>query len=109
MKLRIYNNGTPVAISAQLGNDQFTSPKKRLSMQKHFLRSEHWYVLKGKCEIITEYNNIEKKQTLNELTNGYIIGQGVWHQAINLSTEPCHILEVQYGERCVEEDIERRS
>jgi pullulanase len=25
MKLRLYNNGTPVSISAQLGNDQFTS------------------------------------------------------------------------------------
>jgi cytidyltransferase-like protein len=83
-------------------------PDKSLSMQRHFLRSEHWYVLKGSCEIKTEHNNVENKRTLTELTNGYIIGQGVWHQAINLLTEPCHILEVQYGEKCAEEDIERR-
>jgi cytidyltransferase-like protein len=83
-------------------------PGKSLSMQRHFLRAEHWYVLKGSCELITEYNNLLNNKTLLELSAGYIIGQGVWHQAKNLTDDHCHILEVQYGERCVEEDIERR-
>jgi cytidyltransferase-like protein len=83
-------------------------PGKGLSMQRHFLRSEHWYVLKGECRLKTEYNSIGDTRTLTELTNGYIIAQGVWHQATNLTDKPCHILEVQYGERCIEEDIERR-
>jgi cytidyltransferase-like protein len=84
-------------------------PGKSLSMQRHFLRSEHWYVLKGSCQLTTEYNNLVDTRTLTELTNGYMIGKGVWHQSVNNSNQPCHILEVQYGEHCVEEDIERRT
>lgn len=84
-------------------------PGKRLSMQRHFLRSEHWYVLKGSCLLMTEYMNSGENFNLTQLTEGHIIPQGTWHQAVNQSDEPCHILEVQYGERCVEEDIERRN
>lgn len=83
-------------------------PGKSLSMQRHFLRSEHWYVLKGCCDLFTEYNNISDHRTLNELSLGYTISKGVWHRASNTTDNYCHILEVQYGERCIEEDIERR-
>ena len=30
------------------------NPNSSLSMQRHFKRSEHWYVLKGTCNIITD-------------------------------------------------------
>ena len=30
-----------------------------------------------------------------------------WHQITNPYDEPCHIIEIQYGEAVVEEDIER--
>ena len=82
-------------------------PGKRLSMQRHFNRSEHWYVLKGKCDIVTEYDGSIMKVT--KIPNEeYIIGNQVWHQGQNNYSEPCHILEVQYGVECVESDIERR-
>ena len=84
------------------------SPGKSLSNQRHFLRSEHWYVLKGKCIIDTEYNNRKDTTTLDACTKGYDISYNVWHKASNPFDEHCHILEVQYGEKCVEEDIERR-
>lgn len=81
-------------------------PYKKLSMQRHFLRSEHWYILKGKCDIETIYNNdriiVHKNQNEN-----YYIDKNVWHQGQNNYNEPCYILEVQYGEKCIEEDIER--
>jgi len=83
-------------------------PGKNLSMQRHFKRSEHWYILKGKCDIATIYNNdiivISKEE--NETYN---ISQGVWHQGQNNYYDYCHILEVQYGSSCVEEDIERKN
>lgn len=82
-------------------------PGKKLSMQRHFLRSEHWYVLKGKCDIATIYNNVKMTVT-KEVNETYIIEQGVWHQGQNNGDEYCHILEVQYGDECVETDIERR-
>jgi mannose-6-phosphate isomerase-like protein (cupin superfamily) len=37
-----------------------------------------------------------------------VIEQGAWHKASNNTDYPCHILEVQYGDKCVEEDIVRR-
>jgi D-beta-D-heptose 7-phosphate kinase/D-beta-D-heptose 1-phosphate adenosyltransferase len=82
-------------------------PGKRLSMQRHFNRSEHWYVLKGKCDIVTEYDG-SIMRVIKHPNEEYIVGEKVWHQGQNNYTEPCHILEVQYGTECVESDIERR-
>jgi len=82
-------------------------PGKSLSMQRHFKRCEHWYILKGKCDIVTEYNG--SIITVTKYPNEeYVIGKNVWHQGQNNDTEPCHILEVQYGSECIECDIERR-
>jgi cytidyltransferase-like protein len=84
-------------------------PGKSLSDQRHFLRSEHWYVLKGSCTLRTEYKNVTQQIDLTELTFGYVIGKEVWHKVTNNTENFCHILEVQYGEQCVENDIERRN
>jgi D-beta-D-heptose 7-phosphate kinase/D-beta-D-heptose 1-phosphate adenosyltransferase len=81
-------------------------PGQTLSMQRHFKRSEHWYVLKGRCNIETIYNGDKMSLTLHD-NESYFIGKEVWHRGFNVSSEPCHVLEVQYGEICVEEDIER--
>lgn len=83
-------------------------PNKSLSMQLHKDRAEHWYILKGKCDIVTEYNGNITKVT-KQPNEEYTIGQSVWHQCQNNYDEPCHILEVQHGTRCVEEDIERKN
>ncbi len=82
-------------------------PGKSLSMQRHFKRAEHWYVLKGSCKIETDYHGSVGIVTINENTD-YDIAQEVWHRGYNTDTTPCHILEIQHGELCVEEDIERR-
>jgi cytidyltransferase-like protein len=82
-------------------------PGKSLSMQRHFYRSEHWYVLKGKCDIATEYNG-DKMLVSKSVNDTYIICKNVWHQGQNNYEGCCHILEVQYGDLCIEEDIERR-
>ena len=82
-------------------------PGKKLSMQRHFKRNEHWYILKGKCDIVTEYDGSIMK-VYKEPHDTYIIGAKVWHQGQNNYKEPCHILEVQYGSECIESDIERR-
>ena len=37
----------------------------------------------------------------------FIVRKGEWHQIINLHDEPCHIIEIQYGEETTEDDIER--
>lgn len=84
-------------------------PGKSLSNQRHSKRSEHWQVLKGTCTLATEWQGVKEVTTLDKNSSAYTISRNVWHQAINNTNELCHILEVQYGEECVEEDIERRS
>ena len=37
----------------------------------------------------------------------YFVPVGSWHQIINPFKETCHLIEIQYGEECIEEDIER--
>jgi D-beta-D-heptose 7-phosphate kinase/D-beta-D-heptose 1-phosphate adenosyltransferase len=82
-------------------------PGKRLSMQRHAMRAEHWYILKGKCDIVTDYFDSVTKVT-KYANESYVIEKDVWHQGQNNYNEDCHILEVQYGDQCVESDIERR-
>jgi len=84
------------------------APGCSLSDQRHFKRSEHWYVLEGVCKIDLQ---VGEKKSLIELNqhDSLVIKQGTWHRAFNETKHNCSILEVQYGEDCVEEDIERRA
>ena len=83
-------------------------PGKSLSDQKHFLRSEQWTVLEGTVKMDTEWNNVQSCIRLEQHSRPFEIGKEVWHRASNPGTKNTHILEVQWGEQCVEEDIERR-
>ena len=82
-------------------------PGQSLSFQRHQHRSEHWYTLSGSCTLKTLYLGRTQHHSLEPLSQGFVIERGVWHQATNTSDLPCRVLEVQYGEQCVEEDIER--
>ena len=84
------------------------NPNSSLSMQRHFKRSEHWYVLKGTCNIITDGPAGRQERQMEANSPGYSIGKETWHKGVNPLNTPCHILEVQYGEECIEEDIERK-
>jgi len=83
-------------------------PGKSLSDQRHFKRSEQWTILEGVCKMETEYDNRQDVVHLDPKSRPYDIGVRVWHKASNPGTENTHILEVQRGKECVEEDIERR-
>jgi cytidyltransferase-like protein len=81
-------------------------PGQSLSDQRHEHRSEHWYVLKGTVVIEEEGDNWSVNTLHENMT--HLIPKGTWHKATNKGNTPTHILEVQYGTECVEEDIERR-
>jgi cytidyltransferase-like protein len=84
------------------------APGKGMSFQKHFMRSEIWMVSKGSCIVNYSKDDPDNKQniTLNKFDH-YIVPVGEWHQITNPFEETCHLIEIQYGEKCVEEDIER--
>ena len=85
------------------------NPGCSLSMQRHNLRSEYWIVSEGRAMISRElpsgYSlpgvNLEKHDSID-------IPIKEWHRLSNPYKEPCRIVEIQYGEQCIEEDIERK-
>ena len=83
-------------------------PGKGTSFQKHFKRSELWLISKGACKIHYSEENPNKKLSIQLNTfDNYLAPVNQWHQITNPFNEPCHIIEVQYGEACNEDDIER--
>jgi D-beta-D-heptose 7-phosphate kinase/D-beta-D-heptose 1-phosphate adenosyltransferase len=83
-------------------------PGKSLSDQRHFKRDEQWIILEGVVRMETEYQGRFDIAHLSQSSFPYNIGTGVWHCASNPEEVPAHVLEIQKGESCVEEDIERR-
>jgi D-beta-D-heptose 7-phosphate kinase/D-beta-D-heptose 1-phosphate adenosyltransferase len=84
-------------------------PGKKLSMQKHKERAEHWFVSEGTATVYT-INRSTDVELLGEFKKfSHIhINRTEWHQLCNETDQPLKIIEIQYGENCVEEDIERK-
>lgn len=84
------------------------SPKKGMSFQKHFFRNEIWFVSRGNCYVRHSMQDSNKyDEILLKAEDFFQVKKQEWHQLINPSTEPCHIIEIQYGELTDENDIER--
>ena len=83
-------------------------PGKGMSFQKHFKRHEIWLVSQGSCVVNYSKDSPENRKnvTLNKFDK-YIVPLGEWHQITNPFNETCRIIEIQYGEEVVEDDIER--
>jgi D-beta-D-heptose 7-phosphate kinase/D-beta-D-heptose 1-phosphate adenosyltransferase len=83
-------------------------PGKTLSLQRHMYRHEFWHVTSGKCCVEQRMKNgyalpIVELNMHKEIS----IPINEWHRIYNPFEEPCKIVEIQYGEQCNEEDIER--
>ena len=84
------------------------SPGKGMSFQKHHHRNEIWFVSKGSCSVNFSSGLPEEAyEEILKTEDVFHIKKGEWHQIINKQSEPCHIIEIQYGEKTIEEDIER--
>ena len=44
---------------------------------------------------------------VREKFDHFIVPVAKWHQIINSSKKNTHIIEIQYGDECIEDDIER--
>ncbi len=82
-------------------------PGKRLSLQKHRRRAEHWQVVRGSA-IITVGTEPDKLITINLSPGGYIdIPLGAYHRVESVGIEDLVFIEVQMGDYVGEDDIER--
>ncbi len=83
-------------------------PKRGMSFQRHFHRNELWFVSEGSCEVNHSKSLEDETQTIVLNKNDfYHIDVEDWHQITNPNDVECKIIEIQYGEKTEEEDIER--
>ena len=84
------------------------NPGESLSMQRHQSRSEFWIVSEGQATVnrATPLNFDLPPAELNKHDQLHIVKQE-WHQLTNPYSHPLKIVEIQYGDQCIEEDIER--
>ena len=77
-------------------------PKKRLSLQRHRHRTEHWHVVRGEALVMRDGEEIRLRtgQSLD-------IPQGAVHRIENVGREDVIVIEVQTGTYLGEDDIER--
>lgn len=84
-------------------------PGCALSMQRHQSRQEFWFVAEGTATVnrITAKTEIDS-ETITQFHYTWI-RLNEWHQLENKTKDPLKVVEIQWGERCEEDDIERKS
>ena len=75
---------------------------KRISLQRHQHRSEHWVVVRGSARVTLEATTFDL--AANEST---YIAAGAMHRLENSGFQPLEVIEVQTGTYLGEDDIER--
>jgi len=77
-------------------------PGGKLSLQKHFHRSEHWVVVKGTAEVVRD----DETKIVHENESIYL-PIGSVHRMANPGRIPLELIEVQVGSYLGEDDILR--
>jgi mannose-6-phosphate isomerase len=79
-------------------------PGKRLSLQRHRHRAEHWYLVQGQAVVTLDNQEIP-------LSTGQAVDipRGIAHRILNIGAEELVYIEVQTGDYFGEDDIERIS
>jgi mannose-6-phosphate isomerase len=78
------------------------NPRKRLSLQYHFKRDEHWTIIKGKGMAQLDDKSIEL-----EINDTIFIPKESKHRMINNTDECLEFIEIQIGSYLGEYDIVR--
>ncbi len=106
-KKNIYHRPWGSYVNLYSGNnflikELIVNPKGILSLQKHFFRSEHWFVTKGYPKI-----TINKKFFPSKPYESIYIPKGAIHRIQNSGNKVVKLMEVQLGSTLKETDIVR--
>jgi len=77
-------------------------PGKRLSLQRHRRRSEHWHMVSGEALVTLDDKEIRLKKG-----DSIDIPTNAAHRIKNIGTENLILIEIQQGDYFGEDDIER--
>ena len=78
------------------------APGKKLSLQKHHHRAEHWVVVRGTAEVTRDHEEL-----LVHENESIYLPSGCAHRLSNPGKIPLEIIEVQVGSYTGEDDIVR--
>jgi mannose-6-phosphate isomerase len=81
----------------------FVRPGRRLSLQRHRFRAEHWVVVSGSPRVI-----ISGRPKRLKARGSVDVPRGAWHRIENPGRVPAVLIEVQHGPYLGEDDIIRR-
>ncbi|MEW6721536.1 MAG: phosphomannose isomerase type II C-terminal cupin domain [Thermodesulfobacteriota bacterium] len=82
-------------------------PGRRLSLQRHRRRAEHWQVVRGEAAV-TVGSEVGNLVNVSLTPGSYIdIPLGAYHRVESVGIEDLVIIEVQMGDYVGEDDIER--
>jgi mannose-6-phosphate isomerase-like protein (cupin superfamily) len=85
------------------------NPGCSLSMQRHKHRSEYWIVSEGEVMVNRQMTSGYTLPPVHlKKHDQYDVYPTDWHQMVNTFGKPVRVVEIQYGEHCDEEDIERK-
>lgn len=96
------------AVASVLSGERFevkrlkVAPGRKISLQKHHHRSEHWIVVRGTAEVMID----GETRLLHENESVYI-PQGMVHRLTNPGKIPLELIEVQTGSYLSDDDILR--
>lgn len=80
----------------------YVFPGKRLSLQRHQHRAEHWYIIQGQAIVTVDTQDVHLKagQSIDILRKSF-------HRIANPGRDNLLFIEVQTGDYFGEDDIER--
>lgn len=85
------------------------APNSSLSWQSHEKRNELWFIREGIATIYYSSDDGGKDvfATIKSPNDTFMINKRKWHQLANETEESVSVIEIQYGDECVEHDILR--
>ena len=78
------------------------NPGKRLSLQRHQKRTEHWYIISGEALV-----TLDNQQLNLQAGQAVDIPRGAVHRVENPGSNEMAFIEIQTGDYFGEDDIER--
>lgn len=89
-------------------------PGQKLSMQRHEHRSEFWFVAEGTATVYSvAYPNEPRREQQGVFVGNFYKHQHTWvltnewHQLVNEQNDDLKVIEIQFGDNCTEDDIQR--
>ena len=105
----LHENGAEVKVK-----ELTVEPGKKLSMQRHSHRNEFWFVAEGVANVYSiAYPNEPRREQKGIFVGRYTAHQHTWvlvnewHQLVNEENQPLKVIEIQFGDNCTEDDIQR--